>query len=286
MVRRLVEQESIVFCNQQNGGKSASSPRSMASIRSLLGSFLFRGDDVFKPVRVLSGGEKSRLALAKMLLEPVNTLLLYEPTNHLDMQSKEVVKEALLQFDGTVIVISHDRDFLEDLTDRVFTYEDGVVKEFMRPLEDYLTELRQRELAGIKSKRAAAAQIKLAPQPQQDSVATAKAISKSAPQTKNVPAPMDAERKRIEAEERNARHKREKPFRTKIAEIEKKIESLEKEKTAIEDAMYAPEYYSDPARAKTDAERLGAIKSSLDKLVYDWAQKNEEMEKMEKMAAA
>jgi ATP-binding cassette subfamily F protein 3 len=246
----------------------------------LLGSFLFRGDDVFKPVRVLSGGEKSRLALAKMLLEPVNTLLLDEPTNHLDMQSKEVVKEALLQFDGTVIVISHDRDFLEDLVDRVITFEDGVVKEFMRPLEDYLTELRQRELAGIKSKRAAAAQIKLAPQPQQESVAAAKARSTSAPQTKNIPAPMDAERKRIEAEERNARHKREKPFRTKIAEIEKKIEALEKEKTAIEDAMYEPDYYSDAARAKTHAERLGAIKSSLDKLVYDWAQKNEEMERV------
>ncbi|MFI5202179.1 MAG: ribosomal protection-like ABC-F family protein [Candidatus Kapaibacterium sp.] len=237
-----------------------SSPRGQAQIRTLLGAFLFRGDDVFKPVRVLSGGEKSRLALAKMLLEPVNTLILDEPTNHLDAQSKEVVKEALLQFDGTIIVISHDRDFLEDLTDRLLTFQDGYVKEYTNPLETYLLELRERELRGIKQKK------------------TAQTVH--VPSTKSTAQEDDPNRKRIEAEKRNQKSQREKPLRTKIAQIEKRIESLEKEKTKIEDAMYEPNYYSDTTRVKSNADRLTAIKSDLDKLIYDWSARSEELAKL------
>jgi ATP-binding cassette, subfamily F, member 3 len=242
----------------KSGGNST--PRGQAQIRTLLGAFLFRGDDVFKPVRVLSGGEKSRLALAKMLLEPVNTLILDEPTNHLDAQSKEVVKEALLQFDGTIIVISHDRDFLEDLTDRLLTFQDGYVKEYTKPLEEYLLELRERELKGIKQKK------------QQGAVQAQS--SKSAVQE------VDPNHKRIEAEKRNQKSQREKPLRSKIAQIEKRIESLEKEKTTIEDAMYEPNYYSDTVRVKTNADRITSIKSELDKLVYDWAARSEELAKL------
>lgn len=241
----------------KSGGNST--PRGQAQIRTLLGAFLFRGDDVFKPVRVLSGGEKSRLALAKMLLEPVNTLILDEPTNHLDAQSKEVVKEALLQFDGTIIVISHDRDFLEDLTDRLLTFQDGYVKEYTKPLEEYLLELRERELKGIKQKK------------QQGAV--------QAQSSKSVQE-VDPNHKRIEAEKRNQKSQREKPLRSKIAQIEKRIESLEKEKTTIEDAMYEPNYYSDTVRVKTNADRITSIKSELDKLVYDWAARSEELAKL------
>ncbi len=247
--------------HEQESGKSTGSPKSQAQLRTLLGAFLFQGDDVFKPVRVLSGGEKSRLALAKMLLEPVNTLLLDEPTNHLDMQSKEVVKEALLQFDGTIIVISHDRDFLEDLTDRLITFQDGQVKEYMRPLEEYLVELRERELASIRQKKGRSP------------------ITQPVPAEVVAPPVDDRTRKRAEAEERNARYKKEKPFRTKIAEWEKKIEALEKEKTTIEDSMYEPDYYSDPERVKKDADRLVVIKSSLDEAIFKWASLNEELEK-------
>jgi len=243
-----------------------SAPRGQAQIRTLLGAFLFRGDDVFKPVRVLSGGEKSRLALAKMLLEPVNTLILDEPTNHLDAQSKEVVKEALLQFDGTIIVISHDRDFLEDLTDRLLTFGDGHVKEYTHPLEKYLDELRERELKGIKQKKQ---QRNIQP----ETPAARVSSNGSIPQD-------DSNRKRIEAEKRNQKSQREKPLRSKIAQIEKRIESLEKEKTKIEDAMYEPNYYSDNARVKTNADRLSAIKVELDKLVYDWAARSEELTKL------
>ncbi len=244
-----------------------SAPRSQAQLRTLLGAFLFQGDDVFKPVRVLSGGEKSRLALAKMLLEPVNTLILDEPTNHLDAQSKEVVKEALLQFEGTIIVISHDRDFLEDLTDRLITFGNGKVREYPKPLEEYLVELRASELEQIRSKRSA---VKAAPKVEM-------AKSATPPPTPNR---KDAEQKRNEAQERNRKFQREKPLRAKIDRIEKQIEGLEKEKLSIEDAMYDPEYYSDGERAKTNAARLTNIKSELDKLFYDWAAKSEELSRL------
>jgi ATP-binding cassette, subfamily F, member 3 len=166
----------------------------------------------------------------------------------------------LLQFDGTIIVISHDRDFLEDLTDRLLTFQDGYVKEYTKPLEEYLLELRERELKGIKQKK------------QQGAVQAQS--SKSAVQE------VDPNHKRIEAEKRNQKSQREKPLRSKIAQIEKRIESLEKEKTTIEDAMYEPNYYSDTVRVKTNADRITSIKSELDKLVYDWAARSEELAKL------
>ncbi len=255
-------------------GKSRgeSSPRSQAQLRTLLGAFLFQGDDVFKPVRVLSGGEKSRLALAKMLLEPVNTLILDEPTNHLDAQSKEVVKEALLQFDGTIIVISHDRDFLEDLTDRLITFGDGKVREYPKPLEAYLQELRQSELARVRAKRS--------DPPEKPAVSPSAGTSAKTPPAPPPKRKEDGERKRAEAQERNRRFQNEKPLRTKISKIEKQIELLEKEKVAIEDTMYGPNYYSDAERVRKDSSRLVAIKAELDKLFYDWAAKSEEMARL------
>lgn len=243
--------------------KSGSAPRSMAQIRTLLGAFLFQGDDVFKPVRVLSGGEKSRLALAKMLLEPVNTLILDEPTNHLDVQSKEVVKEALLQFEGTIIVISHDRDFLEDLTDHLITFGDGHVKEYPKPIEIYLEELRSTELASIRAKRATPSPAK--PDPKQKT---------QVPVATNH---SEEQRKRIEAEERNKKYKQEKPLRDKISRLEKQIERLEKEKTSMEDAMYDPDYYSDADRVKSNAARIIEIKGELDKLIFEWEGMSEKL---------
>jgi len=107
-------------------------------IRNLLGCFLFSGEDVDKKVKVLSGGEKSRLALAKLLLDPINLLVLDEPTNHLDLRSKAVLKEALQQYDGTLLVVSHDRDFLRGLTDRIYEFGGGKIKEFIGDIYDYL----------------------------------------------------------------------------------------------------------------------------------------------------
>lgn len=107
-------------------------------IRGILGGFLFQGDDVDKKVKVLSGGEKSRLAIARLLLSPVNLLVLDEPTNHLDMRSKDILKSALLQFGGTIIVVSHDRDFLQGLTTRVFEFKNRKIKEYIGDIYDFI----------------------------------------------------------------------------------------------------------------------------------------------------
>lgn len=107
-------------------------------IRGILGSFLFQGEDIDKKVKVLSGGEKTRLALAKLLLTPVNLLVLDEPTNHLDMDSKDVLKSALLKYDGTLIIVSHDRDFLQGLTEKVYEFKNNKIKQFIGDVFDFL----------------------------------------------------------------------------------------------------------------------------------------------------
>lgn len=113
-------------------------------VRDLLGSFLFSGEDVEKKTKVLSGGERNRLALCKLLLRPFNTLIMDEPTNHLDIQSKEIIKLALQKYEGTLIVISHDREFLQGLADKIFEFRNGEMKEFLGNIDEYL-EYRQKE---------------------------------------------------------------------------------------------------------------------------------------------
>lgn len=116
------------------------------NIRGLLGSFLFSGDTIEKKVKVLSGGEKSRLALCKLMLQPYNLLILDEPTNHLDMASKEMLKEALLEYTGTMIVVSHDRDFLQGLTEKVIEFKDGSIKEYIGDISYFLEQRKLNQL--------------------------------------------------------------------------------------------------------------------------------------------
>ncbi|WP_242134527.1 ABC-F family ATP-binding cassette domain-containing protein [Aestuariivivens marinum] len=116
----------------------ASNESNRSRVRDILGSFLFRGDEVEKYVRVLSGGERNRLALAKLLLQPFNVLIMDEPTNHLDIKSKNVLKEALKRFQGTLIVVSHDRDFLQGLTNKVYEFKDQRIKEYLGDIDYYL----------------------------------------------------------------------------------------------------------------------------------------------------
>jgi ATP-binding cassette subfamily F protein 3 len=123
-------------------------------IRDILGAFLFKGEDVEKKVKVLSGGERSRLAMANMLLQPFNLLILDEPTNHLDMRSKDILKNALLSFDGTLIVVSHDREFLDGLVDKVFEFRDHRVKEHLGGIYDFLQRRNLSSLREIERKEA------------------------------------------------------------------------------------------------------------------------------------
>jgi ATP-binding cassette subfamily F protein 3 len=130
----LLDGEKTVFETLDDAAVGDIRPR----IRGILGGFLFQGDDVDKKVKVLSGGEKSRLAIAKLLLSPVNLLVLDEPTNHLDMRSKDILKSALLQFQGTIILVSHDRDFLQGLSTRVFEFKNRKIKEFIGDIYDFI----------------------------------------------------------------------------------------------------------------------------------------------------
>lgn len=123
-----------------------------SQVRDMLGAFLFSGDEVDKYVKVLSGGERNRLALAKMLLQPINVLVMDEPTNHLDIQSKEVLKQALEKFKGTLIVVSHDRDFLQGLTQKVYEFRNGIIKEFLGDVNEYLSSRNADDFRVIEKK--------------------------------------------------------------------------------------------------------------------------------------
>lgn len=127
----------------------AANESNRSKVRDILGSFLFRGDEVDKYVKVLSGGERNRLALAKMLLQPFNVLVMDEPTNHLDIKSKNVLKQALQNFEGTLVLVSHDRDFLQGLTDRVYEFKDGNIKEYLGDIDFYLGQRKAEDFRKI-----------------------------------------------------------------------------------------------------------------------------------------
>lgn len=131
----------------------AANETNRSKVRDILGSFLFRGDEVDKYVKVLSGGERNRLALAKMLLQPFNVLVMDEPTNHLDIKSKNVLKQALQNFEGTLILVSHDRDFLQGLTNKVYEFKDGSIKEYLGDIDFYLEERKAVDFRAIEKKQ-------------------------------------------------------------------------------------------------------------------------------------
>jgi len=177
-------------------------------VRDLLGSFLFQGDDVTKKTKVLSGGERNRLALCKLLLRPFNTLIMDEPTNHLDIQSKEIIKLALQKFEGTLIVISHDREFLQGLSDKIFEFRDGSMKEFLGDINEYL-EYRQKESIIEVSAEKAKLHQEAIPEP-----------------VVKVPDPVKESNIIVSKEQKNIQNKIKK-VEEKISELEIKIEEFE-----------------------------------------------------------
>ncbi|GAA3603343.1 ABC-F family ATP-binding cassette domain-containing protein [Flavivirga amylovorans] len=130
----------------------AANETNRSKVRDILGSFLFRGDEVEKYVRVLSGGERNRLALAKLMLQPFNVLIMDEPTNHLDIKSKNVLKEALKRFEGTLILVSHDRDFLQGLTNLVYEFKDHKIKEYLGDIDYYLGQRKVENLREVEKR--------------------------------------------------------------------------------------------------------------------------------------
>lgn len=132
--------------------EDAATDSNRMKVRDMLGAFLFGGDDADKKAKVLSGGERNRLALCKLLLQPINTLIMDEPTNHLDIASKNVLKEALKEFEGTLIVVSHDRDFLQGLTDTVYGFKDKVIKEYLGDIDYFLEQLKMENLREVEKR--------------------------------------------------------------------------------------------------------------------------------------
>ncbi|HAP94951.1 ABC-F family ATP-binding cassette domain-containing protein [Epilithonimonas hominis] len=201
--------EKTVLQEAEDSATEETRPR----VRDLLGSFLFQGEDVTKKTKVLSGGERNRLALCKLLLRPFNTLIMDEPTNHLDIQSKEIIKLALQKYEGTLIVISHDREFLQGLSDKIFEFRDGKMKEFLGDINEYL-EYRQKEsIREISAERSKLHQDEVEEQRQK--------IQESKPATNN-----NQSTTIVSKEQKNIQNKLKK-VEEKISELELKIEEFE-----------------------------------------------------------
>jgi ATP-binding cassette subfamily F protein 3 len=189
-------------------------------IRDILGAFMFGGEASEKKVKVLSGGERSRLAMIKLLLEPVNFLILDEPTNHLDMRSKDVLKEALKEFDGTVIVVSHDREFLDGLVTKVYEFGGGLVKEHIGGIYDFLQKKKMENLN----------ELQLSQSPQ------------TASPKKEEPAESES---KLSYEAQKELNKKIRKLEKQVADCEAKIEKLEEQVAQLEEQMATPEGASD-----------------------------------------
>ena len=222
----------------------AANETNRTKVRDILGSFLFRGDDVDKHVKVLSGGERNRLALAKMLLQPFNVLVMDEPTNHLDIKSKNVLKQALKNFEGTLVLVSHDRDFLQGLTEKVLEFKDGEVKEFLGDIDDYLEQRNALDFRSIEKKS--------------ETVQSGKS-EKSESSTNDYQA-----------------QKRKKSMKNKLGAIEKKITQLENEIGEMDHNLLME--YEQTAADPKFFDRYHKKKEELNQLMEEWELLSNELE--------
>lgn len=226
-------------------------------LRDILGAFMFGGEAADKPVKVLSGGERTRLAMIKLLLEPVNLLILDEPTNHLDLRSKDVLKEAIREFDGTVILVSHDRDFLDGLVDKVYEFGGGQVREHMGGIYSFLEKKQIDNLGELQ---------KLSTSP---TAPTAKASAAGTPATEKTD-----NRLSYEAQKEQAR--KIKKLERQVADCETAIEELEASIGLLEEQMATPQGAADMSLY----DRHQRLKRQLDTTVEEWEQLSTELEEV------
>ncbi len=223
-------------------------------IRAILGGFLFGAEEIDKKVKVLSGGEKSRLALAKLLLTPVNLLVLDEPTNHLDMQSKDILKNALLQFEGSLIVVSHDRDFLQGLTDKVFEFKNRVIKEYIGDVYDFLENRKIEDLKQLEINN------------KNNNTSKANNVSDN----KN-----NWDKKReFEKEKRK--------ITSQIDKCEKEISHCEEELSKFDDILMNPSKYAAEFKKDDIYIKYNSLKRQLEKQMSLWEELNLTLEEFEK----
>ena len=227
-------------------------------IRDILGAFMFGGEASDKKVKVLSGGERTRLAMIKLLLEPVNFLILDEPTNHLDMRSKDVLKEAIREFDGTVILVSHDRDFLDGLATKVYEFGGGLVKEHLGGIYDFLQKKQIESLNELQKSPSLSA-----------SPTAGKAASG------NVGAePVQPSAAKLSYEEQKELNKKLKKLERRVTDCEAEIEQTEAAIAILEARMATPEGASDMALY----EQHQKLKEQLDRVMEEWDAATVELE--------
>ena len=226
-------------------------------VRGLLGSFLFRGEDIDKKVQVLSGGERGRLALCKLLLEPYNLLLMDEPTNHLDIRSKDILKRALIDYEGTVIMVSHDRDFMKGICDRLFEFRDGKVKEYLCDIEEFMQIRKVERLNELDlDKTGRVQEIK-------EEKKTPVASSTSTPlSTSSVDKVKEAEQKQI---------------RSQVKKAEENISNLEVKIKECDDKLSDASQYDKLVNDKTFFDNYTKLKSDLEKEMEKWEQLSEKL---------
>ncbi|MBY5958424.1 ABC-F family ATP-binding cassette domain-containing protein [Membranicola marinus] len=215
-------------------------------VRTILGSFLFSGEEVEKKIKVLSGGEKTRLALARLLLKPINFLVLDEPTHHLDMQTKAILKNGLESFEGTLLVVSHDRDLLAGLTEKTYEFRNGEVKEYLGDIEYFLMKREEDDMRAIEKGDQASSK-------------------KAAPLSK---------------EERIELFERKKFLKNQINKQEKSMQRIEKKIQSCEKDMMDPEFYQSKNAAEV-TQTHHQLKSELDEVMESWAHLMEEMEALD-----
>jgi ATP-binding cassette subfamily F protein 3 len=236
-------------------------------LRAILGAFLFSGDDVEKPVAVLSGGEKSRLALAKMLLRPSNLLCLDEPTNHLDVTAREILEEALEQFEGTMLFISHDRYFINRMATKVVEVRDGRLWEFAGDYDYYLEKSAEGRAPSAESRESwqqAAGRRQQAEDRTEPRASSAE--SKKAPAAK----PRSKEERRAEAEARQQKSRAIAPLKARLKELESEIATIEARVRNLNDQMANPDLYRDSGKAREVARERKTLEEQAASLYGKW----------------
>ena len=234
-------------------------------LRDILGAFLFRGEDIDKKVKVLSGGERARLAMARMMLEPRNLLVLDEPTNHMDMRSKDILKNAIMKYDGTVVVVSHDREFLDGMVQKVYEFRDGGVKEYLGGIYYFLEKRKLESLQEIERRDAPA---KPAAKP------AANLAAKSAAQPA---ANRDAAASgKLTYEQRKEQEKQLRKLRRAVETVEAELAEIEKQIAAYDAKFAAATEYNE-----ADYKAYNDLKARYDHQMHEWEKASYELEIVE-----
>ena len=234
-------------------------------LRDILGAFLFRGEDIDKKVKVLSGGERARLAMARMMLEPRNLLILDEPTNHMDMRSKDILKSAIMKYDGTVVVVSHDREFLDGMVQKVYEFRDGGVKEYLGGIYYFLEKRKLESLQEIERRDAPA-------KPAANPAANPAAKSAAQPAANRDAAASG----KLTYEQRKEQEKQLRKLRRAVETVEAELAEIEKQIAAYDAKFAAATEYNE-----ADYKAYNDLKARYDHQMHEWEKASYELEIVE-----